>query len=111
MDLPGISGEKLPVEKYKRMVEIQFQFTENNPDDVTGKQDYLRLEGMESRNFMDTACVLMMISHFYGVNDNYGNIRRLPTDEERDQAGRAGIYYHVDYVGAPRSYKWIRSRY
>ncbi|WP_010677930.1 glycosyl hydrolase 115 family protein [Bacillus timonensis] len=42
-------------------------------------------------------------------DDNFGNIRRLPTEEERERAGGAGIYYHVDYVGGPRSYKWINT--
>ena len=40
-------------------------------------------------------------------DDNWGNIRRLPTPEERQRSGGAGIYYHFDYVGGPRSYKWI----
>ena len=40
-------------------------------------------------------------------DDNWGNIRRLPTAAERQRAGGAGIYYHFDYVGGPRSYKWI----
>jgi len=42
-------------------------------------------------------------------DDNWGNIRRLPTAEERNRPGGAGIYYHVDYVGDPRSYKWINT--
>ncbi len=40
-------------------------------------------------------------------DDNWGNIRRLPTPEERSRSGGAGIYYHFDYVGGPRSYKWL----
>jgi hypothetical protein len=42
-------------------------------------------------------------------DDNWGNIRRLPTAEEKTRSGGAGIYYHVDYVGDPRSYKWINT--
>ncbi len=42
-------------------------------------------------------------------DDNWGNIRRLPTPEERTRSGGAGIYYHFDYVGDPRSYKWINT--
>lgn len=41
------------------------------------------------------------------TDDNWGNIRRLPTPEERDRAGGAGVYYHFDYVGGPRSYRWM----
>jgi len=42
-------------------------------------------------------------------DDNWGNLRRLPTVAERARSGGAGIYYHLDYVGAPRSYKWINT--
>ena len=40
-------------------------------------------------------------------DDNHGNLRRVPSPEERGRSGGAGIYYHLDYVGNPRSYKWI----
>ncbi len=42
-------------------------------------------------------------------DDNWGDLRRLPTAEERKRAGGAGIYYHFDYVGGPRSYKWLNT--
>jgi len=42
-------------------------------------------------------------------DDNWGNIRRLPTAAERHRAGGAGIYYHFDYVGGPRNYKWLNT--
>lgn len=41
------------------------------------------------------------------ADDNWGDIRRLPTPEERKRAGGAGVYYHFDYVGGPRNYKWL----
>lgn len=43
------------------------------------------------------------------TDDNFGNIRRLPIAEERDRKGGAGVYYHFDYVGDPRSYRWINT--
>jgi hypothetical protein len=42
-------------------------------------------------------------------DDNWGNIRRLPTAEERSRPGGAGVYYHFDYVGGPRNYKWLNT--
>ncbi len=42
-------------------------------------------------------------------DDNWGNIRRLPTAEERTRSGGSGVYYHFDYVGGPRSYKWLNT--
>ena len=40
-------------------------------------------------------------------DDNWGDVRKLPNAEERKRAGGWGMYYHVDYVGAPRNTKWL----
>ena len=40
-------------------------------------------------------------------DDNWGNVRRVPNAEERKHPGGWGLYYHVDYVGAPRNTKWL----
>lgn len=42
-------------------------------------------------------------------DDNWGNLRRVPTARERNRSGGAGIYYHFDYVGDPRNYKWLNT--
>lgn len=59
-------------------------------------------------------------------DDNFGTIRRLPSGKETERKGGAGvstspsrmlclltdtgqIYYHLEYVGDPRSYKWTNS--
>ena len=43
------------------------------------------------------------------AEDNWGNVRRLPTAAERLRPGGAGIYYHFDYHGGPRNYQWINT--
>ncbi|BEI93530.1 uncharacterized protein CcaverHIS019_0511580 [Cutaneotrichosporon cavernicola] len=41
-------------------------------------------------------------------DDNWGNLMAvLPEDKEYKSGG--GIYYHADYVGDPRDYKWINT--
>ena len=40
-------------------------------------------------------------------DDNWGDVRKLPTAAERQRKGGWGLYYHVDYVGAPRNSKWL----
>ncbi|HSR97811.1 MAG TPA: glycosyl hydrolase 115 family protein [Kofleriaceae bacterium] len=44
------------------------------------------------------------------AEDNWGNLRKLP-DQTKDSERFAGygIYYHFDYVGGPRNYKWVDS--
>ena len=41
------------------------------------------------------------------TDDNWGDVRRLPNAKERKHPGGWGMYYHVDYVGAPRNSKWL----
>jgi len=40
-------------------------------------------------------------------DDNFGNLRTLPTEEMCKRPGGFGMYYHFDYRGGPVSYEWI----
>lgn len=40
-------------------------------------------------------------------DDNWGNVRKLPEINSKPHKGGYGMYYHFDYVGAPRNSKWI----
>lgn len=42
-------------------------------------------------------------------DDNWGNIRKLPKLSDPPRKGGYGIYYHFDYVGGPRNYKWLNT--
>lgn len=40
------------------------------------------------------------------ADDNWGNMRKLPDQSLPKRAGGYGMYYHFDYVGDGRNYKW-----
>ncbi|HEY5508315.1 MAG TPA: glycosyl hydrolase 115 family protein [Paludibacter sp.] len=40
-------------------------------------------------------------------DDNWGNVRKLPDVNAKPRKGGYGMYYHFDYVGAPRNSKWV----
>jgi GH35 family endo-1,4-beta-xylanase len=42
-------------------------------------------------------------------DDNWGDVRKLPQLGEKPRTGGYGMYYHFDYVGGPRNYKWINT--
>ncbi len=42
-------------------------------------------------------------------DDNWGNLRKLPKRSDQPRRGGYGIYYHFDYVGGPRNYKWLNT--
>lgn len=44
------------------------------------------------------------------ADDNWGNARLLPEPgTAENHKGGWGLYYHFDYVGGPRNYKWINT--
>ncbi len=43
------------------------------------------------------------------VDDNYGYMKRVSNPEEQKRSGRAGVYYHFSYLGAPHDYLWINT--
>ena len=42
-------------------------------------------------------------------DDNWGDLRKLPKLDAKPRKGGYGIYYHFDYVGGPRNYKWLNT--
>ncbi len=42
-------------------------------------------------------------------DDNWGNVRRLPKPGDKPRSGGYGMYYHFDFVGGPRNYKWLNT--
>ena len=46
---------------------------------------------------------------FMLCDDNFGNVRGLPSRADRPHPGGYGMYYHFDYHGAPISYEWQNS--
>ena len=91
---------------------------------IIGAQRKMLAEEMhlEAANVPQLWCLYKEVLEFYNAgmrapddvtllwpDDNWGNIRRLPTADERKRGGGAGIYYHFDYHGGPRSYQWINT--
>ncbi|WP_108423619.1 glycosyl hydrolase 115 family protein [Flagellimonas amoyensis] len=42
-------------------------------------------------------------------DDNWGQVRVLPALDSEPRSGGYGMYYHFDFVGGPRSYKWLNT--
>lgn len=41
-------------------------------------------------------------------DDNWGDVRKIPTAEARHHQGGFGMYYHFSYYGGPRAMKWLQ---
>ena len=43
------------------------------------------------------------------VDDNYGYMKRVSNPDEQRRSGRAGVYYHLSYLGTPHDYLWLQT--
>lgn len=59
-------------------------------------------EGLKEWEGLDDTIALL-------AEDNYGNLRTLPNEADRNRPGGWGMYYHFDYNGAPASYQWTQT--
>lgn len=56
--------------------------------------------GLDEWDVLDDVTIML-------CDDNFGNVRTLPTKEERNREAGWGMYYHFDYHGGPVSYEWV----
>lgn len=110
----GKDHEYVPqFEKNMRLMESIFQNQRRIIKEVTGKPAketpqvwalYKEVLEYYDRGLRVPDDVILLL-----CDDNWGNVRRLPNAKERKHPGGWGMYYHVDYVGAPRNSKWLNA--
>jgi hypothetical protein len=61
-----------------------------------------KAEGLRNWDVLDDVIIML-------ADDNFGNLRTIPTEKERNRKAGWGMYYHFDYHGGPRSYEWVNS--
>lgn len=80
---------------YKEVEEYWYGGIENGKK-IEGLKDW----NVKGVNPLDNTVIML-------CDDNFGNLRTVPIENERNRKGGWGMYYHFDYVGGPHSYKWI----
>jgi hypothetical protein len=105
----GPGGPEANMAKLERIVDVQRNIIaeEINPDVTRVPQLWCLYK--EVQDYYNAGLRVPGDVTLLWAEDNWGNIRRLPTPDERQRSGGAGIYYHFDYHGGPRSYQWINT--
>ncbi|KAL7938461.1 hypothetical protein V8C35DRAFT_79144 [Trichoderma chlorosporum] len=105
-DVPMTGGD--PVKILTEVLNVQRNIIKKN----YGKEDgvlqlmalYKEVQGYYEKGLAIPDDVTLLFG-----DDNFGNLRRLPTEEENKRSGGSGFYYHFQYTGYPRCYRWINS--
>ena len=105
----GPGGPSANIAKLEKIVGVQRQLIaeEVNPDVTEVPQLWCLYK--EVQDYYNAGMRVPDDVTLLWAEDNWGNVRRLPAAGERSRAGGAGVYYHFDYHGGPRSYQWINT--
>jgi len=108
-DTAMVNGQAASIALLQTIVEEQRKIlaAEINPDVTKVPQVWALYK--EVQNYYESGLRVPDDVTLLWAEDNWGNVRRLPTAEERKRPGGAGIYYHFDYHGGPRSYQWVNT--
>jgi len=105
----GPGGPEANIARLEKIVEIQRRLIseEVNPDVTRAPQMWCLYK--EVQDYYNAGMRVPDDVTLLWAEDNWGNVRRLPAAGERSRTGGAGVYYHFDYHGGPRSYQWINT--
>lgn len=59
-------------------------------------------EGLRNWDVLDDVTIML-------ADDNFANVRTLPSEREKNRKAGWGMYYHFDYHGGPVSYEWVNT--
>lgn len=94
LDEAGLSDCPKVLTLYKEVED--FWYGERVPESNTASG------GLCGWKYLDDVTIML-------CDDNFGNVRTLPGPDEWDRKAGWGMYYHVDYHGAPVSYEWVNT--
>lgn len=100
-------NEKKNIALLKRIVNDQRQIIRKVTGKSVDKTPQVWALYKEVQNYYDKGMKVPDDITLLLCDDNWGNIRKLPDLTEKPRKGGYGMYYHFDYVGAPRNSKWI----
>ena len=98
-------NEKKNIALLKRIVNDQRQIIRKVTGKSVDKTPQVWALYKEVQNYYDKGMKVPDDITLLLCDDNWGNIRKLPDLTEKPRKGGYGMYYHFDYVGAPRNSK------
>ncbi|KJZ78463.1 hypothetical protein HIM_01854 [Hirsutella minnesotensis 3608] len=105
-DAPVSGGD--PQRILKEVLAVQRDIIKKNYGSENGVNQLMALYN-EVQKYYDNGLEIPDGVTLLFSDDNFGSIRRLPSEDEAKRSGGFGYYYHFQYTGWPRCYRWMNS--
>lgn len=102
-------GEETNSELLEKTVSDQRKIIENVTDKPASETPQVWALYKEVQDYYDPAMRVPDDVTLLLCDDNWGQVRMLPALDAKPRKGGYGMYYHFDFVGGPRSYKWLNT--
>lgn len=115
--MPGSSSLKESIDLWKEIITEQDKLISAYADTDEYKHPRLLVIYKETEEYFYGTENIQGLKDWEGLDnkilmfceDNYGYMRRLPDKAMQKHKGGFGMYYHLDYHGAPVCYEWINT--
>ncbi len=104
-------SEETNVELLQRIVKDQREIIDSLSPNNKDRQVQLWALYKEVQEYYEQGMRVPDDVMLLAADDNWGNVRLMPKpgSEAQEHPAGWGLYYHFDYVGGPRNYKWINT--
>ncbi|MAO66608.1 MAG: glycosyl hydrolase [Balneola sp.] len=104
-------SEETNVELLQRIVKDQREIIDEISPENKDRQVQLWALYKEVQDYYEQGMRVPEEVMLLAADDNWGNVRLMPRPGSEAQEHEAGwgLYYHFDYVGGPRNYKWLNT--
>lgn len=115
--MPGSSSLEESIQLWKEIITEQDRLISRYADTEEYKHRKLLVIYKETEEYFYGTESVRGLKEWDGLDgrilmfcdDNYGYLRRLPDKMIQKHRGGLGMYYHLDYHGAPVCYEWINT--
>ncbi|HSU50435.1 MAG TPA: glycosyl hydrolase 115 family protein, partial [Segetibacter sp.] len=101
-------GKEVTVSVLEQVIADQRNILKNGVNNDVSKVPQILIPYTEVLNLYNQGLKIPEDVTICWPDDNFGNIRQLPTKEEQKRSGGSGIYYHFQWLnGATTAYPWL----
>ena len=107
--MKGSEDPSVRARTLEQVFEVQRQILEKYKGAPADQIRQIFVPYKETLDIYDAGLVVPEDITLVWTDDNYGYMKRVPNEQERQRSGGNGVYYHLSYLGTPHDYLWMNT--
>ena len=107
--MKGSDDPSVRARTLEKVFDVQRQILEKYKDMPADRIRQIFVPYKETLDIYDAGLVVPEDITLVWTDDNYGYMKRVSNEVERQRSGGNGVYYHLSYLGTPHDYLWVNT--